>query len=346
MTSSTEADTEARGPRSRKAPPARRYLIGVVGTLGLGAWLVSSIEPGELGSLWEGRALAPLGLAFLSYGGVYFFRALRYGTVGVRLRFVDLFTVAVVHSFLNRVLPVRSGEVVYGYLVRRLGGTSFTSGMVGLLQIRLLDIFCVASFYALALLSYGGTLGFERSEGLTIAGLALAAMLFAYAVLGPVLSLLARFLERAAQTRAGLVARAAAIAATVAAEVNGTPPVRRLALLGTCIGAWGLSYITYWFILRGFSVALPLSTVILGASLANLTSSLPITVVGSFGALEAGWLAGFVFVGLDQSLAAATGVAFSVVTLVYAALYGALGAMRLATWDPSSPSDLHPKEHA
>ena len=52
---------------------------------------------------------------------------------------------------------------------------------------------------------------------------------------------------------------------------------------------------------------------------------LPVSGIGSFGALEAGWALGFVLVGLETPIAVATAFGFSIVTLVYAALFGLVG---------------------
>jgi uncharacterized membrane protein YbhN (UPF0104 family) len=56
-----------------------------------------------------------------------------------------------------------------------------------------------------------------------------------------------------------------------------------------------------------------------------MSNLLPINVVGNIGTLEAGWTAAFVALGMPVDIAAATGLASHLWSLLFAAGYGAIG---------------------
>ena len=70
-----------------------------------------------------------------------------------------------------------------------------------------------------------------------------------------------------------------------------------------------------------------------GSGLAVLTNMLPINGIAGFGTQEAGWVAGFAWLGVGRELALATGLGAHLVQLANACLFGLLGhlAMGLAS---------------
>ena len=315
------------GSELRERLPARRFWVGAAITVALFAWMVHESDLDQLREMWRNRRAAPLALAALAYSTVLLCRAIRYRATGAALDVPRLFTVTSLHGFLNRVLPVRGGELAYGYLVRRLGGGTFTGSMLGLVQIRILDLVAVAGILAVALGSYVGDVGLRRDEAIAIAVAAFVLCGAGYLAIGPLMRVGVELARRFApeHVRHGRVAAFLDHLAELSATTAATPPRTRLVLIGASCGAWIAIYLCYWLILRGLTIELPLATVILGASVANLASSLPVTAIGSFGTLEAAWTFAFMALGLERPTAVATAWSVSLMTLAFGASYALMG---------------------
>lgn len=311
----------------RERLPARRFWVGAAITVALVAWMVHSVDVDQLREMWRNRRTAPLVLAALAYSTVLVCRAIRYRSTGAALDLPRLFTVTSLHGFLNRVLPVRGGELAYGYLVRRLGGGTFTGSMLGLVQIRILDLVAVAGILAIALGSYVGDVGLRRDEAIAISVAAFVVCGAGYLAIGPLMRVGVGLLRRLApeRVRHGRVAAFLDHLAELSTTTAATPKRTRLVLVAASCGAWIAIYLCYWLILHGLTIELPLATVILGASVANLASSLPVTAIGSFGTLEAAWTFAFMALGLDRPTAIATAWTVSLMTLVFGASYALVG---------------------
>lgn len=88
---------------------------------------------------------------------------------------------------------------------------------------------------------------------------------------------------------------------------------------------WGAYFLTFHLILRTFGVDLAFLRTVLGSSAAIVGSVIPISGLGTFGALEGGWTAGFVAFGLEPATAASTAILMSGLTLSFAVLLAAIG---------------------
>jgi len=102
----------------------RRHLArasAVVVTAALLALLLSHVEMSDLvatlKSIEPGYVLLGLG----AYASCYLFRALRfYVLLNREVRVADLFAIVCVHNMVNDILPARSGELSYIYLLKKL----------------------------------------------------------------------------------------------------------------------------------------------------------------------------------------------------------------------------------
>ena len=72
-----------------------------------------------------------------------------------------------------------------------------------------------------------------------------------------------------------------------------------------------------------------------GSSAAIVGSTVPISGLGTFGALEGGWTAGFVAVGVESATAASTAIIMSGLTLLFAVILGAIGWVALGMVRPA-----------
>lgn len=306
-----------------------KAIVGLAITVGLVAFLLRYIEPQQIGRLvaetdwllW----LAGLGLWIL----MYLVRTVRFVLLAPKTPYLTMLCIASVHNFLLRLLPMRTGDLSYAYLVKRAGTAGLGESLLGLLLLRALDATVVVVIFSITLALDQGTYLGDRHTGLVAAGVA--------ALLGIVLVVL---MGRA--LRLGL--RLAAATARLFG-VDGSPRIQGLlekiessieafSRIGTAAKAkvsaasivlWLLTFAAFFAIMRGFSMPVDLAQTVLGSTAAVVTGFLPIGGIGSFGTLEAGWALGFALVGLSEEQAVVSGFGVSLTTFTYAAVLGLIG---------------------
>lgn len=94
---------------------------------------------------------------------------------------------------------------------------------------------------------------------------------------------------------------------------------------------WAALWSLAWYLLAAMGYRWPPTEVVAGSTVASFANLLPFNLVGNLGTLEAGWTAAFVALGVPVEVAAATGFASHLWALVFAAIFGALSWVVLAT---------------
>jgi uncharacterized protein (TIRG00374 family) len=291
----------------------------------------------DVDELWRRVAQANVGFIALSlctFCLAYWARALRFAAAGARASLWTLYWVAAVHGALNRIMPFRAGELAYPLLTRRLGAAGFGEGVAQLLVLRILDLLALACLFlvALVLSLVSGQTALGQAS-LTFVGGAIVLALSCWIVLTQLGRLLgwgvalARWL--AAPDRSGvwsrlarrLVPRADQLLDTVAAMTVS----QRLLLISWSTLCWVAYFATFHLMLLATAVDLSFLSTALGSSAAIVASVLPLSALGTFGALEGGWTAGFVAVGLSAQTAASTALLISGLTLTFSLLLGGVG---------------------
>ena len=121
----------------------RDWLIGAALLAGLVIAVHKSVGWGSLLSPWLTLSPWLLGTAFILTALSYLLRAVRvYDFFGdlVRGRFVAVVRLSVLHNTANNLLPMRTGEMLFPWLMSRYFGHGFLAAGASLLWIRLLDL--------------------------------------------------------------------------------------------------------------------------------------------------------------------------------------------------------------
>jgi|GEM_PF-999044 uncharacterized protein (TIRG00374 family) len=277
--------------------------------------------------------------AFGVYMGMYGVRSARFALLVPKASFGTMLSIVAVHNFMLRLMPMRTGEFVYAYLVKRAGATGMTEGLLGVVLVRLLDATVV-------LLFFGTTLAFNRGSylgdpelGLIVAGalalVGIIALIFYKHSLRLGIWTLGRMLAVLKLNRRPSVARTFDKLSEAIEEFSRLPlRVTLLAIVYTVVG-WILNFAMIWLILAACGPWLSVSRLVLGGTGSIVGSMLPVSAVGNFGALEATWALGFSLVGVSTQLAAASGIAFSMITLGFAALVAPVGWVAIVRKHPS-----------
>jgi uncharacterized membrane protein YbhN (UPF0104 family) len=244
-----------------------------------------------------------LGAALLAYLVVNGIRAFRFKTAGASLSFSQMFAIASVHSALLRVMPLRSGELAYGILLRRQTGGGFTSGLASIVMLRVLDLAIV--------LPLGGAVGvllISKSDwGYTVIALAIAlgGLFFA---LGPI--------TRALNAKLGSKRENDGLGRlldTLAGAMDITLP-RRIALTGLTAILWGAILVWLCLVLWSLDEGITWDGGFVAGVLGITGSVLPVSLIGSFGPMESGFALGLVLLDIPSDIAVAQGVLASALT--------------------------------
>lgn len=287
--------------------------VAVVATVIIAWWLVRYIDLAALGAL-----LRPENLTGMLAGGVFFqlmnvargVRIARMSTryVKIPVSSLDGVGLATVTNLANHVLPLRLGEVVYVTLSRTVFRIPVVQGAGILLTIRLYDL------VGLLVIALGGLLVVPQVSGV-VGWPVFAVLLIALLVFAVRLDLVFAVADRLAARFAPKLALKLRDALHFTKD-----PMFIASSLGYALLVWGLQACGFAILLRTFDVNVSFGTMLVATSIANLAAVLPLSALGTFGALEAGWTAGFVALGVDATAAATSGLAVHLVIVAVNAL--------------------------
>jgi hypothetical protein len=318
-----------------------RSLVRVAASLLVAALLTGAVL------VWSGVSLeecaAALGrltfgawaTAFALHVTLYLLRAWRFALLlpdEPRLEPLPFLSVCAAHTMAALLLPAKLGEGAFVFYAHRTSRVPPSAALAALVVSRLLDLSVLAGGCGVACLVLGASGSYPAIGWFVPLGaalLALAVLLFALSARSDLLALGAGRLLRAlglGRTRLGSL-----VALKIGALAGGLRAARqrgrllRAALV--TLPAWLAVFLFCAVLAR--SLGLPAETTLaeatFGASLAILTSLLPVSAFASFGTLEAGWVLGFGALGVPRDLAAATGLGLHAVQLAHVVFLGLAG---------------------
>ncbi len=269
-----------------------------------------------------------------------------YGLRSLRLRLLlhskqvpvlRLFEFTTVHNLFNHLLPLRAGEFTLVYLLRQKEGIPLAEGLGVLVIARVLDLISFSLFYPAAILALHAARfpfpTYMREVLWTAAGLflALTVLLMAVSLRGrAILERMRRLVLRGILGRSrlleGLFGKLDEVARTFE-HLRSRPVVLGSFVLSLAI--LGLVYLIGYVLLAGMGYPMAYPLVVLCSTLANLGFILPLYSFGGFGTLEAGWTVGCLMAGFSKEMGMASGFSFHVLVLLYVAVMGVYGLLRV-----------------
>jgi glycosyltransferase 2 family protein len=317
-----------------------KSILGVAVTAGLFVVLFRYVDLAQLRALAAITRWELIVLGFGIWTVLYLGRALRFVLLAPRTPYSTMLVIASIHNLLVRLLPFRTGELSYAFLVRRAGTAGIGESLFGLLLVRILDSTMVVVLFAVSLAFQNVAFFGDRRTGLVAAIGAAVLGLVVVVLLAPLLRLglrlcrgLAGLLRLAEKPRVAQLLGKLDEAVTSFARI---PPRNVVGIGLLSLGLWLLTFAAFFAIMRAFSMPVGLAQTVLGSTAAVVTGFLPIGGIGSFGTLEAGWALGFVLVGLDRTNAVASAFGVSIATFAYVVVLGLAGWLGMSRWLPRS----------
>ncbi len=311
--------------------------VALVALALLFAW--GGVDAGDvLGTLAEAD-LRLVALAFFIQGLIYVFRAIRLrvlllGAGGADVSLPGLTAASAAWILDSHVLPAKVGEASLVLHLSRVGVRG-EHGLIGLVVSRLLDLatlLLVLGVACSAMAAAGEHPDLPWLQSLGLFAIAAATVLAVVILRGEHLvrvgrGVALRVLPRTLGERSGrflsrvedalrILPRRSVLGAALLSLPVWACVLGVYAALGVGVGLEGLAAADLLF----------------GASLAVLGSLVPINGFLGFGMLDMGWAWGFAAMGVPESHAVSTGLAFHALYIVGVGILGAVGHARLLTW--------------
>lgn len=288
----------------------RRYILPT-GTGLLFLYLLwRSVDVGESLRTFSGVHTGDACIAAGLYIVQYFFLAVRWrllnrGRVGIG----SCYAITAVHNMTNNVLPFRTGELAYPYLLKRHFNIGLGDSTATLFYARIFDLLAMMLFFI-------GSLAFVGRDVLhTVAASKDEILQFTLLVVlvGGVLLGMYMLLDRWANNRDGEKHEG------LRGKIRGafrslTEGLQRVEIVSISVKMFISSmaiflarYAFFMYALRAFNIDLVFGEAVAASTLAILGAIFPLQGVGGYGTIETGWVLGLVLIGVDSSTALMAG---------------------------------------
>jgi hypothetical protein len=269
---------------------------------------------------------------FVLYTSTYLLRAWRFHTlfnreVGIKI----LFPIVCDHNMMNNLLPARTGELSYIYLLKKELNKTTGEGLATLLIARIFDFMIISLFFLVFTFFVEDYItDFSVLIGIGILFLFfMLILLFGLVLYGTVF--LTIFKSRAPyfnfkKFHLGdyITKKSEETIACFDKLRTGTITMHTSVIL-TSIGIWILQYSLFYLIAISMGITLSPALILFASSFAVFSTVLPIQAIGGFGTTEAGWALGFIAVGVSTDIAINTGFGFHLIILFYTISLGIFG---------------------
>lgn len=307
-----------------------RIITSILITIFLLGILLTQIELNEALSLFLSVSPSWLLIGFFFYTMGYLFRAIRFGfLLNGKIKVRELFPIVCVHYLTNNILPARTGELTYIYLVKKLQRIPVSEGISSLAIARLFD------FVAIALLFFISAVFIEDAPQVVSDVLPLVSslvILFGGVVViivfgaDKIAGLLETIVFRLGLDRSNIILK------TVREVLMNLRIIksRRVILysLGNSVLIWLCIYFMNYSLLRGMGFDLGIFEVAVASTLCIFTNILPIPSIGAFGVYEGAWAIGFISLGLSKEAAITSGLGVHIIIFIYMLFLGGFGLFR------------------
>jgi len=311
----------------------RRHLAkasAFVVTAALLALLFSHVELSDLLATLKSIEPRYILLGLGAYASCYLFRALRfYVLLNKEVGVADLFAIVCVHNMVNGIMPARTGELSYIYLLKKIHKKSLADGAATLVLARMMDLISISILFFAAVVLAGDLPGMISGLLSAIAlSAAVVVLAFFALVIGGRSSVeaLDGMARRLNLDRMHVISRSINGLREAEGRIEASRNRNVLFLVITIsLGIWISQYLMYYILLRGLGLELTFVLIVLGTTFAIFTSIAPIPSIGSFGVYEGLWAISFVAIGLPKETAIATGFAIHIIFILYFIFLGLIG---------------------
>jgi len=329
----------------RRRRDALSLAAGLCTTVAVFSWLFSHISWSQVFNLIRKVDMFWVGIFLIFSVSQQLVRTVRYRlvlrTAGERPGFFRMLLVVLVRGFCVDLLPARTGELVYLYLLKARLGIGLGAATASFALPFLFDIVALGPLVILAVLTITGG-GLSVRALVVVGALLAAASMLAVALMPVILRIGFAFTAHGAlgmpRLRRFLADTHRQVIRARRARIYGT--LFGLSLLVRVLKYSGI-YALLFALLKpeGYTLAqLHAPSAFLGFCAAEMAASLPFSGVAGFGAYEGTWSLVFQLLGFPQEMASASGVSHHLLTQVYGYALGLAALLAIQI--------IHKRKHA
>ena len=309
-------------------------LSAVVISVALVAILLSQIQIGDIITTLADIDPVYLIVGFVLYVCSYIFRALRfYILLNKEIRLRDLFNIVCVHNMANNILPARTGELSYIYLIKKLHNQKTGVGIATLFVARVFDFISICGLFIISAIMVTDLP--ERVSNMI--GLITAFMILIVILLFLLIYFKERFLLSAKRVVKAIGIKRFKFVGSILNKGEETiesfdtvKSKRIVAYVGlVSVITWISVCTTNYFLIKSVGIDLSFWEMVIASSFMLLTSVLPIKGICGFGTSEALFTAVMAAFGVSVSLAIIAGFGLHIVLISYYLILGTLGLVKL-----------------
>lgn len=270
-------------------------------------------------------------LGFILYTISYILRSLRFKILlNGKIGFMNLFSIVCVHNMANGILPARTGELSYIYLVKK-NGISTGEGIASLMIARVFDIIAVSLLFFISAIAVRQLPTMILNILWIIAGFLVIIIIFLVSFVyrgEKFVGVIERLTERLSLGRLRIISFLLKKAKETTKNFE-TIKSKRTVLYSFLISIliWYSLYLMVYVLLEAMGLNLTLWVVILGSTFSVISTLLPIQGIGGFGTYECSWALAFMALGISKEAAIASGFAVHIIGFVYFLILGIFGLM-------------------
>ena len=305
----------------------KRILLSIFITVGILFVLLLQISLKDLYTLLS--TIDPLwaALGSIAYLLATLFRALRFKWLiySKAIPFSDLFRITAFYHLSLMVLPSKLGELSYPYLLNKNSGMNVTEGLASLIVSRVYDFVIVLMVLLSVSIGFQGLIKVNSTLVILLVTLLIGFIVFGLFYMSSFLRWLSNGLGRISHWTGS---RNAKFILWIQKKMSGVGedfyaiktrhtyfPVSL-----TSLASWVMIFCTFYAYMKSFGMDIPLTKMLFGSTIGVIANALPISGIGNWGTLEAGWAAGFLMVGLSKEKAIATGFGVHIIIFIVCAI--------------------------
>lgn len=273
-----------------------------------------------------------IALAFLIYTCSYFFRAVRFRILlkkQIRLR--DLLSITCVHNMLNSILPVRTGELSYIYLINKKHGIAVGDGIVTLLVARVFDFIVISMTFLLSALLLPELPQLTDHAIRILSGLLILLVILLVILIYKGESLvfgIKTIIIKLKLNNLGLLmflVRKGNDVVESFSKVRSSRIIIYSFILSILI--WSLNYSVTYILVNAMKVNMSFWGLLLGITSIMFLNLFPVPSLLGLGTNESVWTIVFMALGMTKDLAITSGFSYHILIIIYYMLLGFYGLL-------------------
>jgi len=301
-------------------------LYAIIVTIALIAILLSQIKMGDVITTLIDIEPLYFVIGFGLYVLSYFFRALRfYILLNQEVGIKDFFNIVCIHNMVNSLLPARTGELSYVYLLKKRHNKTAGTGAATLITARLFDMIAILMLFFISTLFVSILLDITVEARWITVTLMVGIMLVLLTIIyrGPAFVIsLRKIANRLGMDKVSFIDY---ILRKIDETIECFGGMHRGTFIWSAlvsIALWIALYSVNYTLIIAMGIDMTFWIVLFASTFALVTTILPVQGIGGFGTIESGWAIGFISAGLSKEVAISSGFVVHIITILYVLILG------------------------